>query len=90
MITKSRMCGWGYMGDCLCPFCRSRMESREHLFFDCGFSYRIWKELLGLCLVTEPKKSWEDVENWCVLKLRKDCLKSRLCILSLGATIYNL
>jgi len=32
------MRGWGYVGDCLCPFCRSGMESRDHLFFECSFS----------------------------------------------------
>jgi hypothetical protein len=30
------------------------------------------------------------VADWRVLKLRHDCLKSRLCTLSLGATVYNL
>jgi hypothetical protein len=70
------------------------MESREHyissLIVVSVTSYRIWKEILGLCLVSNPKKSWEDVANWCVLELRQNCLKSRLCILSLGATVYNL
>jgi len=84
------MCGWGYMGDCLCPFCRSQIESREHRFFECSFSYRIWKEILGICLISDPKKSWEEVADWSVLVMRQDCLKSRLCILSLGAAVYNL
>jgi hypothetical protein len=90
MITKSRICGWGYEGDCLCSFCRSGTESRDHLFFECSFSYRIWKEILGLCLIYEPKKYWEEVADWSVVEMRHDCLRSRLCILSLGATVYNL
>jgi hypothetical protein len=56
MITKSRMCWLGIHGDCLCPFCHSGMESRDHLFFECSFGYRIWNEILGLCLISDPKK----------------------------------
>jgi hypothetical protein len=78
------------MGDCLCPFCRGYLESREHLFFECGFSFRIWKNLLALCLVADLKRSWEDIEKWGIVELRNDSLWSRLCILSLGAAVYNL
>jgi hypothetical protein len=63
MITRSKLWKWGFMGDCLCPFCRGCLESREHLFFECGFSFRIWRNLLSLCLVTGPKRSWEDIEK---------------------------
>jgi hypothetical protein len=41
-------------------------------------------------LISEPKKYWEEVADWSVVEMRHDCLKSRLCILSLGATVYNL
>jgi hypothetical protein len=29
LITKERMCGWGFQGDCLCLFCRGSIENRE-------------------------------------------------------------
>jgi hypothetical protein len=90
LITKERMCVWGFMGDCLCSFCRGRIENREHLFFQCGFSNCIWKELMALCLVRQPRYSWDDIENWSMKELRSDCLMARLCILCLGATIYHL
>lgn len=50
------MVAWGYVGDCLCPFCRSGMKSRDHLFSEYSFSHRIWKEILSLCLISNPKK----------------------------------
>jgi hypothetical protein len=64
LITKERMCGWGFQGDCLCLFCKGSMKNREHLFFLCGFNKRIWKEVMALCLVRQLRNSWEDVENW--------------------------
>lgn len=30
----------------LCLFCRGCVEGRDHIFFRCGFSYRIWREIL--------------------------------------------
>jgi hypothetical protein len=90
LITKERMCGWGFQGDCLCLFCRGSMENREHLFFLCGFSKRIWKEVMALCFVRQQRNSWEDVENWSTKELRSDCLKSKLCRLRLGAAVYHL
>jgi hypothetical protein len=29
LVTKEMMSKWGYAGDCLCPFCRGKLESRD-------------------------------------------------------------
>lgn len=52
---------WGYVGDSLCQFCRRGIESKEHLFFHCGFSKRIWREGLRSCLILDPSVEWDDV-----------------------------
>jgi hypothetical protein len=31
--TRNKMCGWGYMGDSLCLFCRACQETQARLFF---------------------------------------------------------
>jgi hypothetical protein len=90
LITKERMCRWGYLGDCLCLFCQGRLENRTHLFFQCSFSKRIWKNLMASCLVTNPVETWEEVVNWSIFNLKIDCLKTRLCILCLGAAVYQI
>jgi len=90
LVSKERMCRWGYAGDCLCPFCRSKLENREHLFFKCSFSTRLWKDLMASCLVSNPVEAWEAVVKWSVAALKGDSLKSRLCILSLGAVVCHL
>jgi hypothetical protein len=68
LTTKERMCRWGYIGDYLCPFCRCRLENREHLLFQCSFSKRIWKDLMASCLVSKPVETWEDVVNWSMVE----------------------
>jgi hypothetical protein len=34
LVTKEKMCKWGYAGDSLRLFCRGRQESRDHLFLE--------------------------------------------------------
>jgi hypothetical protein len=41
IVTKEHMCRWGYSGDSLCLFCRSRQENRDYLFFECSLSKRV-------------------------------------------------
>jgi hypothetical protein len=90
LVTRERMCRWGYLGDPLCPFCRGCMESSEHLFFKCGFSRRIWRKLMEICLEDNPVEDWEDISVWCGTDLSRDCFKSRLRILCLGAAVYRI
>lgn len=61
LTTGERLAGWGFIGDVLCLFCRNCLESRDHLFFECGFSSRIWKAVLGRCLVNDPLTVWTEV-----------------------------
>jgi hypothetical protein len=90
IVTNERMCKWGYAGDCLCPFCRGKLESREHLFFKCSFSSRVWRKLMASCLVFNLVEGWKEVAQWCVVALKGDSLKTRLCKLSIGAAVYHL
>jgi hypothetical protein len=78
------------MGDCLCLSCRGCIENIEHLFFQCGFSKRIWRRLMDLCLEEKLVETWEDISSWCGAELQRDCFKTRLRILCLVVAIYNI
>jgi len=41
IVTKLKMCGWGYGSDTLRRFCYGKQESVEHLFIHCSFSRRV-------------------------------------------------
>jgi hypothetical protein len=64
LVTKQKMCSWGYSGRSLCLFCYGKQESREHLFFSCSFSQRIWLQLMADCSFTDVPVDWEFVESW--------------------------
>ena len=58
------MAKWGYWGDSLCVFCINSLESRDHLFFKCCFTRRIWDDIMKLCLVSNAQFVWEDLIAW--------------------------
>lgn len=33
--------------DALCPFCNSRLEELNHVFFECNLSWNIWMKILN-------------------------------------------
>ena len=57
--TKDRMLQWGLAVDSMCVFCRSSIEDRDHLFFQCSITKRIWDNIMGLCLVSDAKTYWK-------------------------------
>ena len=53
---------WGLSGYSYCAFCRNKIESREHLYFECFFTKRISKHvIIGLCLVTDVPIIWNEI-----------------------------
>jgi hypothetical protein len=42
------------------------------------------------CFVTDPPVQWDEVMHWFIEKVRGKSLKTFLCKLCLGATIYHL
>jgi hypothetical protein len=59
--TKEMISLWGYGGNLLCRFCYGCLESRDHLFFSCSFSGRVWKRVIAACFIRYPKQAWEDI-----------------------------
>jgi hypothetical protein len=90
LVTKQRMCSWGFTEPSNCLFCHGCIESRDHLFFLCGFSQRIWFALMNACGYYDPPLDWDSVVVWSAARLKGKSLKSCLAKLCLGACIYHL
>jgi len=90
LITKEKMCTWGYTGPTLCLFCFACQENRDHLFFRCSFSRRVWRSIMAECLIFDPPVDWEDIGSWSEVHLKGKSLHDTICRLCLGATIYHL
>ena len=46
--TKDRLKSWGMAVDGTCVLCKQEEESRDHLFFECLFSQKLWHEISDL------------------------------------------
>jgi hypothetical protein len=71
-------------------FCRSATESRDHLFFSCSFSYKIWKTCLQGCHSLAPLSDWFDIISEGYIEWKTKALRGVLCRLILSATVYGL
>lgn len=89
IVTKQKMCSWGYTGESQCLFCHGWLESRENLFFICSFSWRIWKEVMADCYYVDMPLAWDSVEDWGIAMLHGKNLKSCLGRLCFGAIVYE-
>jgi hypothetical protein len=90
LITGAQMVKWGYKGEVKCLFCHNQIESREHLFFECSFSYRIWNFCMLRCQVNNFSVSLDEVLKVGIRKWKSKNLKGLLCRLVLGSVIYNI
>lgn len=59
LTAGDRLVKWDYKGEICCVFCRNGVESKEHLFFKCSYSGRIWQEGMRRCTVDYPPVYWD-------------------------------
>lgn len=90
IVTKERMCRWGYSGSTNCLFCHGFQESWDHLFSQCSYSRRIWRALMVECSYLNPPIDWESVSEWSIAVLHGKGLKSSLGKLCFWACVYHL
>ena len=82
------MLWWRFTGDSKYVICRGSIEHREHLFFQSSFTKRIWKIIMGLCLILVAKSCWQALEDRCSIQLKGKVLKTTICKLAWWATVY--
>jgi hypothetical protein len=90
LATKNRLLQWGIGVDPLCKFYSYQMEDREHLFFQCSFTNRIWKVIMALCLVSNAPTDWNLLIDWGILHLKGKSFRASLCKVAWWATVYHL
>lgn len=66
------------------------MCSRNHLFFECSLSSRLWKAGMARCNLVDPPSFREDVLRLGCSNWKKKALLDTLCRLVLSSSIYNL
>jgi len=86
LTTADRLLSWDFSGDTSCVFCRRGTESRDHLFFQCSFSSRIWKECMNRCSIVQPGFDWQEVMEEDCRKWKTKLMPGVVCRLVLSST----
>ena len=49
LSTQDKLLRWGLINSMTCVYCQANVENRNHLFFECQVTSRIWMRVLRLC-----------------------------------------
>ncbi|CAH2047940.1 unnamed protein product [Thlaspi arvense] len=86
--TRDKMRSWGLQVDPLCLLCASANETRDHLLFECSYSWEIWTRI-SRCCSHQPQGTWtETLEYLC--SLQGSGISKKLLLISWQATIYSI
>ena len=88
LSTKDRLVRWGMAIDANCVLCGEGDESRDHLFFVCNFSRKVWDEALCKCNHNYRCTNWEDELSEVVNRFKGDSLMARVGRLVFAVVIY--
>lgn len=86
--TAYRMAKWQGGPSMACVFCHHSSESRDHLFFACGFVSEIWAALAKGILKSRYTVDWNSLVTY-VSQLQSTRLERFIAKYLFQATVYN-
>ena len=89
LSKKASLMEWVLGGDSACLYCRQSIENRDHLFFKCSFTSRIWKQIMALCLVSNTPDDWHSILRWGIVNLKGKSFRASICKVAWWATVYH-
>lgn len=85
---RDRLINWGLPSAPNCLLSNAMAESRNHLFFECPYSWNVWTEIAAKCNLS-PNQSWDQI-LLDLQALRCPRLQKLLSILACQCVIYLL
>lgn len=84
--TRDRLIGWGLQTHALCLLCNNCDESRDHLYWECSFSFDLWSTIANRCCIS-PTRTWDtNLNQMSTLSLPPPA--RALALLGWQATLY--
>ena len=84
--TRDRLIGWGLQVPPLCLLCNIADESRDHIYWDCRFSFDLWSMVASRCRLN-PQRNWESSLAQ-MISLPPPSTARSLTLLGWQATLY--
>ncbi|KAG7556371.1 hypothetical protein ISN44_As11g024100 [Arabidopsis suecica] len=66
LSTGDRMVGWNMGAPTACTFCPEPMETRNHIFFECPYSAKVWRSLTHKLLDSMFTIQWDCILGFLV------------------------
>lgn len=63
LATGDRVLCWNVGAQSACTFCHDPLETRDHLFFGCRVTEKIWSDLTFNLLKSNYTNVWNDIIN---------------------------
>ncbi|XP_020256483.1 uncharacterized protein LOC109833285 [Asparagus officinalis] len=91
LLTQDRLMRRGVIDTNVCRLCSAEsLESRNHLFFECGFSSEVWNCVMNWLKFTWKSCDWRILLEWFCTGLRGKGFKHGIKRMALAATIYRI
>lgn len=84
--TKNRMVEWGIDTDPICILCNSGIESRDHLYYSCTYSWEVWNSVAARSGFSTPRE-WSDIFT-ALERFKSPTHTRQLTLLAWQASIY--
>ena len=84
--TRDRLQSWGLQTDTNCLLCGLHLESRDHLYFDCPYSWELWSTM-ATRFTLNPLRTWDRSLSQ-MHTLSGNRFRRRLLLLAWQAIIY--
>lgn len=84
--TRDRIISWGLQTSPLCLLCNTAPESRNHLFFECPYTWNIWSVMALRCGITPERNLSRTLEQLHAMSSRSP--KGILTLLCWQGCIY--
>ncbi|GAV60988.1 zf-RVT domain-containing protein, partial [Cephalotus follicularis] len=88
--NRDKLLAIGVLHTASCVFNCGKVESLEHLFFQCPFTLNIWKAVLAMCNVLRPIVQWMDEIKWMLDHDRGHKFPTLVRKLGFAASVYHL
>ena len=69
--TREKLQKWGCIQEDNCVFCSSGVEDCHHLFFACGYSSNIWKEVMRRNGIDRAAEEWRNEYVHALTEIKK-------------------
>ncbi|GJW36209.1 RNA-directed DNA polymerase, eukaryota, reverse transcriptase zinc-binding domain protein, partial [Tanacetum coccineum] len=90
LLTQDRIMVWNKDEDLKCSMCKLVADSHKHLFFECVFSAKVWKDMSQLMKLDKHYDSMDEVVQFLESQAPKNKIWRVMNRLILAAVIYYL